>query len=273
MAFKIGCLDYTFSYMPFPGFLYRQGEFVFSALSKLKIVSYHRYLKKSLFLISSLGFSGAQVMCTYPQKMPLKPSELRIFCDALSLDVVSLGGYWNLLGINWAHFKSSLDYGADACVNIVCTHSGNGSDWLLLEERLLELCDYASERGVTVALENSPLHLVKNTEDMLRISKSVKKLRFNLDPANLNVCGCDVVSAVKSLGKRIVHVHAKDSLKNSLIFPEIGKGDVDFKSFFSALRKIHYNGYLVVEYEGSSDPLEAVKNSKLFIENSMRSVV
>jgi sugar phosphate isomerase/epimerase len=271
MVFKIGCLDYTFSYVPFHQSMRIQSEILFSGLSKLHIIKYHHYLEKSLSLISSLGFEGVQIMCNHPDQVPLNPKNLNKKCGELGLEITSIGGYQNLLGNSWERLKKSIDYAAEANVKIVCTHSGNGN-WPLLEERLNDLCNYAFSRGCVIAIENSPLHLVKTTDDLMKLKRMVKKIRFNLDPANLVSAGCEPVNAVNGLKKSIVHTHAKDCIENRLVFTSLGKGDVNFQSYLKALKKIGYNGYLVLEYEGRGMPLKETKTGKLFLENCIASI-
>ncbi len=273
---KLGCLDYTFSYVPFPQSMHRQAEMLFAGLSKLHVIKYHRYLERAIRIVSNLGFDGVQVMCNHPEQMPLSPVKLANLCTEVGLEITSIGGYWNIFANGCEHLKLSIDYAAGAGANIVCTHSGyaknNKNNWEILEECLAQLCDYAAGYGVSIAVENSPLHLVNKTEDLVRITKSVRALRVNMDPANLNCSGCDSVEAVLSLKKKIIHTHAKDSLKNTLQFPVLGRGDVNFKDYLKALKKVGYRGYLVVEYEGSSGALSAVKNGKEFLEQQIKRV-
>ena len=236
-------------------------------MSKLHLGSYHRYLDSALALIASLGIKGVQVMCTHPRQMPHAPQQLARRAAGLGLAITSLGAYHNIMG-QTDEFVQAIDYAADADVAIVCTHSGTGS-WSALVSSLQQLCDRAASRGVAVALENSPLHLVKTTEDLRRAAVAVKKLRINLDPANLNCAGSDPVAAPLVLGRKIVHTHAKDSVRNTLQFPELGKGDVPFAAYLRNLKRSGYRGYLVIEHEGPSHPLDAVRKGKVFLEQLM----
>jgi len=265
--FKIGCLDYTFNYLPMHQSLHKQSEVFFAFLSKMHLTKYHHYLERSLKVIASLGFDCVQVMCTHPDQMPLSPTQLALRCEELNLEIASIGGYWNIFGGDWQHFKKSVDYAAEAGAKIVCTHSGSGKNFSLLVQRLNELCDYAKLSGIKIAIENSPFHLVNTTEDIVRITKAVKGIGINMDPANLNCSGCDPVEAVKLLKRRIIHTHAKDSFKNELRFVEISKGDVNFSEYFKALKSFGYKGCVVIEHESAENPVEAVKNGKKFIKN------
>ena len=60
------------------------------------------------------------------------------------------------------------------------------------------------------------------------------------------------------LGKRISHIHIKDFKRNSGInsggtWPDLLKGDVNFKKIIPALRKIGWDGYMTAEIGKSND--------------------
>ena len=100
-----------------------------------------------------------------------------------------------------------------------------------------------------------------------------------MDPANLvMVTGDDPATAVRTLGKYIVHTHAKDGIMIQKTDPQIiydffaeggigdlrlgdyfletplGQGSVDFTAYLQALRDIGYKGYLTIEREVGNDP-------------------
>jgi len=79
-------------------------------------------------------------------------------------------------------------------------------------------------------------------------------LGVNLDPSHDILAGnLDVGWIVKNWGNKIKHVHLKDAVGievlGKFIFPLLGEGNVDWTSFFSALKEIGYDGYLSVEFE------------------------
>jgi sugar phosphate isomerase/epimerase len=79
-------------------------------------------------------------------------------------------------------------------------------------------------------------------------------LGVNFDPSHDILAGnLDVGWIVKSWSNKIKHVHLKDAVGievlGKFIFPLLGEGNVDWTSFFSALKEIGYSGYLSVEFE------------------------
>lgn len=79
-------------------------------------------------------------------------------------------------------------------------------------------------------------------------------LGVNFDPSHDVLAGnMDVGWIVKQWGEKIMHIHLKDAVgtqeEGKFIFPLIGEGNVDWKSFFLALDEIGYNGFMSVEFE------------------------
>ncbi|MBC7289420.1 MAG: sugar phosphate isomerase/epimerase, partial [Armatimonadetes bacterium] len=107
------------------------------------------------------------------------------------------------------------------------------------------------EAGVTT--------LVHTSDDLERLVDAVDSpaMAVNLDPANLVMGGQDPVEAVRRLGSRIIHTHAKDAVRT----PDggrkevpLGDGQVPWKEYLSALKANGYKGYLCIEREVGEDP-------------------
>jgi len=110
--------------------------------------------------------------------------------------------------------------------------------------------------GVAVAFEPVANHLVHDVAGLQRLMIVLRPLQLyvNLDPSHLHVHGDDVAAAVRAFAGSIAHVHVKDATgtPESFKFPPLGQGDVDFPSFFGALRDVDYSGVLSVEYEADA---------------------
>lgn len=80
-------------------------------------------------------------------------------------------------------------------------------------------------------------------------------LAINMDPSHGNLCRNDIPWVIKQWGARIKHSHLKDSVGlpghdgETFIFPLVGEGQVDWKSFFAAMQEIGYTGFYSVEFE------------------------
>ncbi|HXG56326.1 MAG TPA: sugar phosphate isomerase/epimerase [Vicinamibacterales bacterium] len=144
--------------------------------------------------------------------------------------------------------------------------------------------------GVRVAIEMHPNFVVYNPETMMRlraISPSV--IGCNFDPSHMFWQGIDVVTAIRTLGDAIYHVHAKDcrvdranvmrngvldtkkytrELERSWIFRTVGYGNdaLVWKDIVSTLRYVGYDHVLSIEHEDSAmSGAEGLKKAIAFL--------
>lgn len=105
------------------------------------------------------------------------------------------------------------------------------------------------------------------------------------DTGHWAFAGGDPVSGIHQLKDRIWHVHFKDhdpevarqsreqewdgpTAVGKGIFPELGKGDVDFPAVLEALKAINYDGWIVVEQDvlpGMGAPMESAQNNRDYL--------
>lgn len=154
-----------------------------------------------------------------------------------------------------------------------------------------EIGEYAASIGVTFAIETGP----EPAERLKAFLDDVNSEGFgvNMDPANLVMCcGTDPVASVYTLGKYIVHTHAKDGkgfiinprkvytffaeggiedLRLSDYFLEVplGEGNVDFDGYLKALEDIGYNGFLTIERECGADPYADIQMAVNFLKSKI----
>ena len=138
-----------------------------------------------------------------------------------------------------------------------------------------EAAKKAKAAGVRVAIEMHPNFVVYNPETMLRLSEiAPKTIGCNFDPSHMFWQGIDPVAAIRALGPRIFHVHAKDcridaantavngvldgksytqEIARSWIFRTVGYGHdaLVWKDIVSALRMVGYDDVLSIEHEDS----------------------
>ena len=129
--------------------------------------------------------------------------------------------------------------------------------------------------GVKVAIEMHPNFVVYNPETMMRLrALAPNVIGCNFDPSHMFWQGVDVVSAIRTLGDSIYHVHAKDcrldaanvakngvldakkytrELERSWIFRTVGYGNdtLVWKDIVSNLRLVGYDHVLSIEHEDS----------------------
>jgi len=151
-----------------------------------------------------------------------------------------------------------------------------------------ELGKYASDKGITFAIETGPETATELACFLNDLDQS--GIGVNFDPANLvMVTGDDPVRAVETLKRYIVHTHAKDGVKlapsnaedvyksfaeggiNGIdtcnLFKEValGEGQVNWNGYINALKNIGYTGYLTIERETGSNPIVDIKKAVDFL--------
>ena len=105
------------------------------------------------------------------------------------------------------------------------------------------------------------------------------------DTGHWSFSGGEPISGIQQFKDRIWHVHFKDhdpavaqqSRKQEWdgptsvgkgIFPELGKGDVDFPAVLEALKAIDYDGWIVVEQDvlpGMGSPEESARKNREYL--------
>ncbi len=129
--------------------------------------------------------------------------------------------------------------------------------------------------GVRVGIEMHPNFVAYNPETMLRLRDVAPRvIGCNFDPSHMFWQGVDVVSAIRTLGESIFHVHAKDcridranvmrngvldakkytcELERSWIFRTVGYGNdaLVWNDIVSTLRLVGYDHVLSIEHEDS----------------------
>jgi sugar phosphate isomerase/epimerase len=150
-----------------------------------------------------------------------------------------------------------------------------------IEKVFPPVLEYAKRKNVQIMIENCPMvgwqkagipgELFYSPELWREIFEILPDLKINLDPSHLYWLDIDYVDVVNEFADKIVHTHAKDTqiLQDRLyeygIFGPLfkndknwwryripGLGEIDWKSFISALQENGYNGVVSIEHE---DPI------------------
>ena len=169
-------------------------------------------------------------------------------------------------------------------VNQVQTHCG-----FIPEDPADPLYPQAVEAIRTVAKhchENGQYFLMETGQEtpttMSRMIRdaAMPNLAVGLDTANLILYGkANPVDAADILGPHVRSVHAKDGLwptDPSKLGEEvlIGKGLVDFKTVFTKLHKLGYQGAISIERETDGpQQIEDVRQEKVYLEKILREVL
>lgn len=135
-----------------------------------------------------------------------------------------------------------------------------GAAWKNLVESFSTVVAAAEKYDITITFEAAfgmLVHDFYTLQEFLSYFDS-RNLAVNMDPSHLILYGNDIAYAVKRLGKRIRHVHVKDAVgrpgaqNDTFMFPMLGEGATDWKSFFDALGEVGYDGFLSIEFESEN---------------------
>jgi sugar phosphate isomerase/epimerase len=134
---------------------------------------------------------------------------------------------------------------------------------------------FLKQRKVRVAIEMHPSFVAYNPETMLRLSDLAPgTIGCNFDPSHMFWQQVDPAAAIRALGDRIYHVHAKDckidrantavngvldvkkytdEIHRSWIFRTVGYGNGEsaWREIISSLRMVGYDHAISIEHEDS----------------------
>ena len=135
------------------------------------------------------------------------------------------------------------------------------SGWKWLREGLLEICEYADGKNVTIALEPQERGNINNltsTHDgvMWVEQLGMSNCRLLLDTYHVALEDESLTAGILEAAGKIAHIHVSDSGRAAP-----GQGALDFVSVVRALRAIGYDGFLSVEIAQSGDALDGARKS------------
>lgn len=121
------------------------------------------------------------------------------------------------------------------------------AQWKLVVKHLKKLCKYAEKKGVTLAIE--PLNrfetdFINTCEQALEMIRDVGSpaLKVHLDTFHMNIEEKNLPQAVLKAGRLLAHFHASGSDRGAP-----GNDHIDWPGIGKALRKIKYQGDVVIE--------------------------
>jgi D-psicose/D-tagatose/L-ribulose 3-epimerase len=119
--------------------------------------------------------------------------------------------------------------------------------WQTEVESLRQVCQYAEERSVYLAIE--PLNrfetdFINIADDAIKLIKEVgsDNLKIHLDSFHMNIEEKDSAAAIRNAGDLLYNFHANENDRGAP-----GTGQVRWEEIVDALNDIGYNRYLVIE--------------------------
>jgi len=128
-------------------------------------------------------------------------------------------------------------------------------------QAMQRLADHCGERGININLEvvnRYETNIVNTGAEGLALLSEIDRPNayLHLDTYHMNIEEDGMASAVRLAGDRLGYVHIGESHRGYL-----GSGNVDFGSFFAALRQIGYRGPLAFESFSSAVVDPALSNT------------
>ena len=133
--------------------------------------------------------------------------------------------------------------------------------------------EYAATKGIKTCTENHG-YIAQDSYRVEQLFNAVAHDNYGLlvDVGNFVCADEDNVTAVSRVAPYAVHVHAKDMYKSSVPLPGygqtracnyfkgaiVGEGDVNVEKCLQILRRVGYDGYCSIEFEGSEDCLYGI---------------
>jgi sugar phosphate isomerase/epimerase len=241
------------------------------------------YLKN----IAAIGYDCAAIFCFNGQAANpecLKSSDreqLAQLLEELGISISLVGGYGGtLLTTEYGHLsnddsevqyirnymKKCIDLAVDLGCGVVGDLSGSKPDglsaqlaWEKLSSSLGEICDYAHDKDVYVALElgiSARGAFIHSVQSFIELAKRVgsSALKLNYDPSNMILGGEErIIEDVSIVRDYIINAEVKGVTKGTMIngyqfARPCSNSDInDHKGFLKALKNIGYNRAIAVE--------------------------
>lgn len=254
------------------------------------------YSEEEVKFASEVGFTSLSLQAKPgspldPQRITReKTEEIKETVKKYGIFISAIGNYANPLDPDKKKRREILDQilkTLDVCkmldVNIYTGFPGKGAgvnvrdSISLFKEVFSPIVDKATANGIKIAFENCHRGGGSTPADWEAMFEAIPSptLGLEMDPSHLIWQGIGYVKAVEDFGKRIYHVHAKDTQiredvlhkkgilskgKGGWFVDRIpGWGDIDWKKFIRALVDVGYDGAISIEHE---DPIFSGKRRK-----------
>lgn len=156
-------------------------------------------------------------------------------------------------------------------------------DFKALGRLLTEIGKRTADLGIPTAYHNHMRSLGEGPDevDALMDAADPRYVKLLLDVAHYAQGGGDPAKAILKHGERILFLHIKDvesveptaTSASRYRFVELGRGRVDLPAVFSALKKIEFRGWAIVELDSVPDnrrsPKESAIISKKYLEERL----
>jgi len=171
----------------------------------------------------------------------------------------------------------------DVCYKLGKTGNSRSFDLMLptIAANARRVTEYAETLGIKTCTENHG-YIAQDSDRVERLFNAVNHNNYGLlvDVGNFSCVDENNVTAVSRVAPYAIHVHVKDmafssepkegyTLKtrgcNYLKCTYLGGGDVNIKQCLEVLKRVGYDSYVSIEYEGAMDCIEGIKKGLEFL--------
>jgi sugar phosphate isomerase/epimerase len=240
-------------------------------------------LSKAIDAIAQVGYRGVELMADVPHAYPAtfgaaERAALREQLGRLNLTVSNINGFTHFAAgdtyhptwieedaakrqVRIEHTRGCIELAAEFGAKTVSLQPGGpligtGISRQLAGRRfadgLLEVLPLAKKKGVVLAVEPEPGLFIETAEEYLAFKTEFFRdeplVKMNCDVGHLFCANEDPAAVISVMHEHVAHVHLEDIGANHVhqhLTP--GKGVIDFAAIFTALRGVHYAGWVTVE--------------------------
>jgi len=242
----------------------------------IQLASLQMPFKKALYTAARLGAKGVEIdarnMLPREQLGRTGLRQLRKMLEDLDLRICAIGfrtrhaysvtdGLDRRVEATKKTLQLAYELGASVVINQIGQVPEPDTDpWRLLIEVLDDLGRHGQRVGALLAAETG----TEDGKELAQLIKAVPNggIGVNFAPGNLIINGFSPRDALKDLGLSILHVHAKDGVRDlaqgrGLEVP-LGRGIADFPNLLGTLEEYNYQGYMTIEREQCQDPVAEI---------------
>lgn len=272
---KIGVSSYSFT-----KYISATGKDIFAVIDKAKEMGFE-----------GIEFTGLESYAKEGEDLILLAEKIKEHCKNAGLEIINyaIGADFLAEKIDeeMAKVKKSVDIAAalgspcmrhDVCYSLPKEHLYTWHTALkVMAPRIREITEYAKEKGVKTCTENHG-YIFQAPERVEALIREVNHENYGwlCDMGNFLCADADPVHAVAIAAPYTFHVHAKDFLLksgdvdcpkgffttlggNHIRGTAVGHGVVPVKNCITALKRVGYDGYVSIEFEGMEDNIPALE--------------
>jgi len=240
--------------------------------------------------IAALGFRGVQLRASAMERWGANPTELRELLAARGLTLVALSsGLVRLdpafeaedLALHVRNARFVRDVGGLYLQVVDERPVGRApapADFRRMGHLLTEIGRRSADLGVPLGYHNHMGNLGQSPEEVAQVLEAAdpRFLKLELDTAHYHQAGGVPAEAVRQHADRLLFLHIKDVESpipgrgtDSYRFVELGRGKVDLRAVFSALKQVSFKGWAVVELDQSDTPKASGAVSRRYLTETL----